>query len=75
MRHARGHNDSSGSSVYFLFCATTIFNNVFFALRLLFIPFTNDLKIDNLDKTSIPAKVVATFDVEHPMLRTANGQK
>ena len=26
-----------------------------------------DLKIDNLDRVSIPTKIVATFDVEHPI--------
>ena len=31
-----------------------------------------DLKIDNLDKVSIPTKIVATFDVEHPILGTTN---
>ena len=25
------------------------------------------LKIDNLDRVSIPTKIVATFDVEHPI--------
>ena len=31
-----------------------------------------DLKIDNLDRVSIPTKIVATFDVEHPILGTTN---
>ena len=26
-----------------------------------------DLKIDNLDRVSVPTKIVATFDVEHPI--------
>ena len=26
-----------------------------------------DLKIDNLDRVSTPTKIVATFDVEHPI--------
>ena len=26
-----------------------------------------DLKIDNLDRVSIPTKIVATFDVERPI--------
>ena len=30
-----------------------------------FIPI--DLKIDNLDRVSIPTKIVATFDVKHPI--------
>ena len=29
---------------------------------------TIDLKTDDLDRVSIPTKIVATFDVEHPML-------
>ena len=33
---------------------------------------TIDLKIDNLDRVSIPTKIVATFDVEHPILGTTN---
>ena len=32
-----------------------------------------DLKIDNLDRVSIPTKIVATFDVEHPILGTTYG--
>ena len=32
-----------------------------------------DLKINNLDRVSIPTKIVATFDVEHPILGTTNG--
>ena len=28
---------------------------------------TIDLEIDNLDRVSIPTKIVATFDVEHPI--------
>ena len=32
-----------------------------------------DLKIDNLDRVSIPAKIVATFDVEHPIHGTTYG--
>ena len=35
-------------------------------------PDTIDLKIDNLDRVSIPTKIVATFDVEHPILGTTN---
>ena len=31
---------------------------------------STDLKIDNLDRVSIPTKIVATFDVEHPILGT-----
>ena len=31
-----------------------------------------DLKIDNLNRVSIPTKIVATFDVEHPILGTTN---
>ena len=34
---------------------------------------TTDLKIDNLDRVSIPTKIVATFDVEHPILGTTYG--
>ena len=34
--------------------------------------FAIDLKIDNLDRVSIPTKIVATFDVEHPILGTTN---
>ena len=33
---------------------------------------TIDLKIDNLDRVSIPTKIMATFDVEHPILGTTN---
>ena len=33
---------------------------------------TIDLKIDNLDRVSKPTKIVATFDVEHPILGTTN---
>ena len=36
-------------------------------------PTTTDLKIDNLDRVSIPTKIVATFDVEHPILGTTYG--
>ena len=32
-----------------------------------------DLKIDNLDRVSIPTKIVATFDVKHPILGTTYG--
>ena len=32
-----------------------------------------DLKIDNLDRVSIPTKIVATFDVEHPIHETTYG--
>ena len=32
-----------------------------------------DLKIDNLDRVSIPTKIVATFDVEHPIHGTTYG--
>ena len=32
-----------------------------------------DLKIDDLDRVSIPTKIVATFDVEHPILGTTYG--
>ena len=31
---------------------------------------TIDLKTDNLDRVSIPRKIVATFDVEHPIYGT-----
>ena len=31
-----------------------------------------DLNIDNLDRVSIPTKIVATFDAEHPILGTTN---
>ena len=34
-----------------------------------------DLKTDNLDKVSIPGKIVATFDVEHPIHGTTYGPK
>ena len=34
---------------------------------------TTDLKIDNLYRVSIPTKIVATFDVEHPILGTNYG--
>ena len=34
---------------------------------------STDLKIDNLDRVSIPTKIVATFDVEHPILGTTYG--
>ena len=39
----------------------------------LFIPcvVTIDLKTDNLDRVFIPTKIVATFDVEHPILGLA----
>ena len=33
---------------------------------------TIDLKIDNLDRVSIPTKIVDTFDVEHPILGSTN---
>ena len=36
---------------------------------------TIDLEIDNLDRVSVPAKVVATFDVEHPIHGTTYGPK
>ena len=32
-----------------------------------------DLKIDNLDRVSIPTKIVATFDFAHPILGTTYG--
>ena len=32
-----------------------------------------NLKIDNLDRVSIPTKIVATFDVEHPIYGTTYG--
>ena len=32
-----------------------------------------DLKTDNLDRVSIPTKIVTTFDVEHPILGTTYG--
>ena len=32
-----------------------------------------DLKIDNLDRVSIPTKIVAAFDVEHPIHGTTYG--
>ena len=32
-----------------------------------------DLKIENLDRVSIPAKSVATFDVRHPVHGTTYG--
>ena len=31
-----------------------------------------DMKIDNLDEVSIPTKIVATFDFEHPIHGTMN---
>ena len=34
-----------------------------------------DLKTDNLDRVSIPRKIVATFDVEHPIHGTTYGPK
>ena len=34
-----------------------------------------DLKTDNLDRISIPRKIVATFDVEHPIHGTTYGPK
>ena len=34
-----------------------------------------DLKIDNLDRVSIPRKIVATFDVEQPIHWTIYGPK
>ena len=34
---------------------------------------TIDLKIDSLDRVSIPTKIVATFDVEHPIYGTTYG--
>ena len=34
-----------------------------------------DLKTDNLDRVSIPRKIVATFDVEHPIHGTTYGRK
>ena len=36
---------------------------------------TIDLEIDNLDRVSVPTKVVATFDVEHPVHGTTYGPK
>ena len=32
-----------------------------------------DLKIDNLDRVSVPTKIMATFDVEHPIHGTTYG--
>ena len=32
-----------------------------------------DLKIENLDRVSIPAKSVATFDIRHPIHGTTYG--
>ena len=32
-----------------------------------------DLKIDNLDRVSIPAKSVATFEIRHPIHGTTYG--
>ena len=34
---------------------------------------TIDLKIDNLDRVSIPTKILATFDFAHPILGTTYG--
>ena len=34
---------------------------------------TIDLKIENLDRVSIPAKSVATFDIRHPIHGTTYG--
>ena len=34
-----------------------------------------DLKTDNLDRVSIPTKIVATIDVEHPIHGTIYGPK
>ena len=34
-----------------------------------------DLKTDNLERVSIPTKIVATFDVEHPIHGTTYGPK
>ena len=34
-----------------------------------------DLKTDNLDRVSIPRKIVATFDVEHPIHGTTYDAK
>ena len=34
-----------------------------------------DLKTDNLDRVSIPRKIVATFDVEHLIHETTYGPK
>ena len=34
-----------------------------------------DLKTDNLDRVSIPRKIVATFDVKHPIHGTTYGPK
>ena len=34
-----------------------------------------DLKIDKLDRVSIPIKIAATFDVEHPSHGTTYGPK
>ena len=36
---------------------------------------TIDMKIDNLDRISIPTKIVATFEVEHPIHGTTYGPK
>ena len=32
-----------------------------------------DLKIDNMGRVSISTKIVTTFDVEQPILRTTHG--
>ena len=34
-----------------------------------------DLKIDNRDRVSIPTKIVATFNVEHPIHETTYDPK
>ena len=36
---------------------------------------TIDLKTDNLDRVSIPRKILVTFDVEHPIHGTTYGPK
>ena len=46
-----------------------IINTALFYIRMT----TIDLKIDNLDRVSIPTKIVATFDVEHPIHGTDLG--
>ena len=45
---------------------------IFYILSKMFSVSIIDLKIDNLDRVSIPTKTVATFDVEHPILGTTN---
>ena len=48
------------------FCARS---GIFLCLRTL----TIDVKIDNMDRVSMPTKIVATFDVEHPIHGTTYG--